>query len=236
MAALDNLSNNTAAVQDLMRRVRQLETGTPMNSAAIGAGGIRVHSGGVINIENGGLVVNGSATIVGTMNMDGTFRMTGVYIATGPSTFNGPTDVKGDFTVTGPTKLDGKTDIGGNTTVDGTLDIKGKATLQNDLEVKNGGKVKAGNVTIDPSAYSGSVTFNNGARLAATSNGAQLQHGTGGGAVVVTANQTDVMVSGASNALIVNRGGTYLTGLPQTSQKPNLYVDGSGQIFRSTAA
>lgn len=243
MGQIDNLSQGE--FPGIFRRLRALEFATNQNNMAIGRGGLSVYGGGGITIENGGLYVNGSATIIGTLNADGTINMTGVFVATGDVSLNGPTDVTGDFTVTGPTELNGETDIGGNTSVTGdldvegplevtgTMDIKGKSTLQNDLEVKGGGKIKAGGVTIDPSRFNGGVVFDNGPYVAATPNGAQLAHPSGG-AMTVSSGQADMGVAGGG-AVLVNKSGVALTGIPTTTEKSNVYIDASGRLWRSTA-
>lgn len=158
MSKIHNL--NAGDFPDLLRRVRTLETATPLNNASIGRNGLRVYDGGVITIENGGLHVTGSATIIGALNADGTINMSGIFIASGEmrlngstvatgdftisgpllvdgnTTFNGELDINGPLTVTGDTKLDGKTDIGGNTTVTGDLDVKGPLDVTGTLDIK----------------------------------------------------------------------------------------------------
>lgn len=262
MAGQPNLNDGT--LRDLDRRLRKLEAGAPMNNAAIGRSGMEVYDGGAINISNGsfylngtgsvagvlsvsgtlpvtgGLIVSGTERITGNWHLDGvgdvagTMTVTGGLIVEGKQRVTGSLEVSGDLTVTGPTKLNGKTDIGGNTAVDGTLDIKGKSTLQNDLTVTGGGKISAGGVTLDPSRFNGGIVFSNGSYLAGTSNGAQLVHGGGRGAVTVSENQADMGVTGGG-AVFAHSGGVAVTGIPTTSEKPNVYIDANGQLKRSTA-
>lgn len=205
----------------------------------------------------GGSTFTGQVAISGPLTISGNTAVSGQFTVTGPTKLNGQTDiggdtsvtgdldVKGPLTVTGVTKLDGKTDIGGNTTVTGdldvkgpldvtgTLDIKGKSTLQNDLDVRNGGKVKVGGMTMDPARFNGGIVFDNGSYLAATPNGAQLIDGNA--AVTVSGSQADMGVSGGG-AVIAHGGGVAVTGLPSTSEKPNVYIDNYGQLRRSTAS
>ena len=63
MGKFDNL--NDSQLPDLSARVRNLETASPMNNAAIGRGGIEVYDQGTINVSDGNLIVNGTATIDG---------------------------------------------------------------------------------------------------------------------------------------------------------------------------
>lgn len=146
MVAIDNL-NGKEALADLVRRVRRLENGTPMNNSSIGRGGLRIYGGGGITIENGGLSVTGSAVIsglleaTGTINMSGVVNMTGTFTATGTVRLSGPTDIWGPLTVTGDTDLDGITTISGNTsvtgdfTVTGPTDLNGETTIAGDTTV-----------------------------------------------------------------------------------------------------
>lgn len=261
MSRVDNL--NSSEFKDIFRRLRDLETASPMNNAAVGRSGFEVYDGGTINVSSGTLLVNGLASITGTFQVAGGSTFTGQVTVSGPLTISGATSVTGPFTVTGDTKLNGKmdiggntsvtgdlavkgpldvtgatklngkTDIGGNTSVDGTLDIKGKSTLQNDLEVKGGGKVKVGTMTLDPSRFNGGVVFGNGSYVASTPNGAQLVHPSGG-AVTVSPGQADLGVTGGG-AIIANGAGLSMTGIPTTTAKPNLHIDANGKISRSTA-
>jgi cytoskeletal protein CcmA (bactofilin family) len=243
---IDNLAEGNLG--DVFRRLRALEFASNQNNMAVGRGGIRVHGGGGITIENGGLVVSGSATISGELIADGTITMSGTFTATGDVNLNGPTaiagdtTVTGDFTVTGPTALNGTTTVAGDTTVTGvftvngamkttsTLSVEGVTTLKNDLNVTTG-KIVAGDVSIDPAYLSGSLRFANGTYLAATPNGAQLVKSGGGGAVTVSSSQADM--SAGSLAFILNSVGAYLTGLPTTSNPSNLYIDpANGRLYR----
>src|SRR4051794_33915532 len=113
MTRINNLKRGTLA--DTSRRLRAVETGTPNNSGSIGAGGLRVHSGGVITIENGGLKVPGTAEIIGSL------------IASGPIQFDGPVNIPGPFII------EGTTDITGPITVDGASTFNGDVTSTGDF-------------------------------------------------------------------------------------------------------
>lgn len=137
------------------------------------------------SIISGSTTISGPTGITGQLTIQGTTSVSGSFTVTGPTKLNGVTDVGGAFTVTGDTKLNGKTDVGGaftvtgltklqgNTTVSGTLDatgamstkstlsVEGVTTLKNDLNVTTGGKIKAGQMTIDPTANGGSIVFPN---------------------------------------------------------------------------
>jgi cytoskeletal protein CcmA (bactofilin family) len=227
---IDNL--NAGQIPNILARLAKLERGTPMNNAAIGRGGIEVYDGGVIRITNGGLSVTGKATIEGTLQADGTITFTGKFTQSGPTTFTGETTFDGLTHLNGDTDVTGKLDVDGPMTTTGPLDVEGVTTLKNDLNVTTG-KIKAGNVTIDPAHLSGSVKFDNGTYVAATPNGAQLVK-PGGGAVTVSAGQADMSVVGGGG-VIVDGVGVSLQGLPETSEKPNLYISPGNRLYRSTA-
>lgn len=133
----------------------------------------------------GTLTQSGPSTFTGDTSFNGPTHIAGDFDVTGPTKLNGKTDIGGNTTVTGDlgvkgpldvtglTKLDGKTSIGGDTTVTGKLDVtgpmatkgtlavEGKTTLKNDLDVTSGGKIKAGNVEIEP-GNGGQINFLNG--------------------------------------------------------------------------
>lgn len=239
MGQIDHLNGGTE-LRDLFRRLRALETSSSLNNAAIGRGGIRVHSGGKIKIENGGLEVTGSATISGTLVASGDIDMSGSFTATGDVNLNGPTEitgvttvagdttVTGDFTVSGPTHLNGTTDVAGDTTVTGTFDVNGPmkttgtlsvegvTTLKNDLNVTTG-KIIAGGMTVDPDVSGGALKF-------------------AGGSIV--AESADSVVINAPQFIILNTdtkivGNVFMDDLPTTTQPANLYVHPTtGALYR----
>jgi cytoskeletal protein CcmA (bactofilin family) len=247
MGQIDDLNDNRAELRDLMLRVKRLETATPMNSSSIGAGGIRVHSGGVITIENGGLRVTGSAEIIGELVASGTITMSGTFTQTGPSTFtgdtslNGPThisgdtDVTGDLSTNGPLTVNGATDINGNLDVDGTLDINGATTLNNDLTVNSGGKIKAGVTQLNPD---GTLSMGAGKRITPDNGTGAFAVESGAASMQLTPGNADyhAQFSGGGYFQGLIRGmGLKLMGLPVTSEPANLYIDASGNVMRSTA-
>jgi cytoskeletal protein CcmA (bactofilin family) len=203
----------------------------------------------------GGLIVSGTERITGSWFLDGvgevagTMTVKGGLIVEGEQRVSGTLEITGELNVTGPTKLDGKTDIGGNTTVTGDLDvegpldvsgamdIKGKSTLQNDLDVRNGGKVKVGNMTLDPDVGSGAMKFANGGQVFSDGGSIQVFKGTsvvqvgdgkaslmGDGGNYVTADSTGVRVSGGLRAMNPPAA--------PADAKANVYMDSSGKFHR----
>ena len=209
MGKFDNL--NDSQLPDILRRLERLERGTPMNNAAIGRGGIEVYDGGVITISNGGLSVTGTATITGTLQADGTITFTGTFNQSGPTTF------------TGDTKLNGPTHINGATDIKGAFSVEGATTLKGDMTLTTG-KIKAGGMTIDPSASGGSVVFSGGGGVQGVSGVTALK---GAGNAGVITNNTAAVFAGAST-LTVGDGYVTVDGLPTISSvTPNLYMDPS---------
>ena len=246
MGLIDNLSQSQ--IPEIFRRLRALENGAPMNSAAIGRGGIEVYDGGVINITNGGLSVTGTATITGTLQADGTIKFTGTLTQSGPSTFtgdtklngpthiNGATDITGNVTSTGTFTNNGPTNLNGATRTTGTLSVEGVTTLKNDLNVTAGGKIKAGVTQVNPD---GTITLGPGLTLTP-------DNGSGTAAIKAGASQIQLTPSNPTYWAQFT-GGAYFQGrvsamdlrldsLQTTTEKPNLYIGADGIVKRSTAA
>ena len=208
MAGLDDLSRGELA--DILRRLRQLETASPLQNASIGSNGLRVYDGGVITIQNGGLNVTGTATITGTLQADGTITFTGTFNQSGPTTF------------TGDTKLNGPTHINGATDIKGSLSVEGASTLKGNLSVTGSGKITAGNTVIDPSASNGGVTFASGGGVGGNG-GNVVVKGTGNAGLIT--DTTAAVFAGASQ-LTVGDGYVKIDGLETVSGvTANLYMD-----------
>ncbi len=97
MTKIDNLAKSN--FREIDKRLRDNLHSTPLNKASIGRGGLRVHSGGVITIENGGLRVTGSAEIIGSLIASGTIEFNGPVKITGPLDISGLTQIMGDLQV-----------------------------------------------------------------------------------------------------------------------------------------
>jgi len=248
MAGLDDLSRSE--ISQLRRLLRELSMAAPLQNASIGAGGLRVYDGGVITIENGGLRVTGTAEIIGNLIASGVIDFTGDVTISGPLDVTGLMTLAGDLVVASGGQItagtielnpDGSAKFGSMTISPAGKITSGAAEINPDGSVKFGqltidaaGKVAAGGVSLDPSYLSGSLRFTNGTYLAATPNGAQLVKTGGGGAVTVSSSQADM--SAGTGGVIASNSGVALLGLPQTSQKPNLYWDSATkQLSVSTA-
>jgi hypothetical protein len=207
MAGLDDLSRG--GLGRMKRDIRQLGTAAPLQNASIGANGIRVYDGGVITIENGGgLKITGSAEVIGELIASGTISFTGEFTQSGQSTF------------TGPTHLDGDTDVTGTLAVEGATTLKGDMTLTT-------GKIKAGGLTIDPSASGGSLVFSGGGGVQGGP-GPTLLKGAGNAGFI---SDTTATVFAGSNSVDVSpaavtiNGPLKAPGITSTSNAANVYFD-----------
>jgi hypothetical protein len=241
----DNL--NDSQVADIWKAIRDLQTASPNNNSAIGRGGLLVYDGGVITIENGGLVVTGEASIIGRLVASGIIDFTGDVTISGPLGVEGLMTLVGDLVVASGGKItagsielnpDGSAKFGSMTISPAGKITSGSAEINPDGSVKFGsltidtaGKVTAGGVSLDPSYLSGSLRFSNGTYVAATPNGAQMVKA-GGGAVTVSSGQADLGVPGGG-AVIADGSGVAITGISTTSNPANVYMDpSSGRLYR----
>lgn len=228
MARIDNL--NTGALKSSKRATRRLEAGSPIGYSSVSKGSLEINSAE-------GLRVNGSSFTRGRMEGSGTFDWSGpmwlrgaisgagAFTFSGPCTFNGPTSLNGPTTVTGVTLLDGKTSVNGDLVVAKTLDVTGTtrlratATLEANLAVTSGGKIMAGNLTIDPAVGAGSVSFTNGARVYTTSSSIQMYRGLG----VVEVGSASAGISWGTASVVASSDGVHVAG--------GLTVDGGKQFL-----
>lgn len=149
------------------RKERNYGTKTDLASTVVERGsthwaeGSNVHIDGLLGVA-GTATVSGTLSVTGTLNASGSINLSGSTAITGPlnvtgtTTIGGNTNITGELNVTGPTTLDGVTDIGGDTTITGLLDVEGRTTIAADLELLTGGKLIAGQTTIEPT---GKATF-----------------------------------------------------------------------------
>ena len=157
-----------------------------------------------------GLIVEGTARVTGILTGDGTFDWDGTIKLDGPVQIVGTVTRSGNETATGTTTLNGTTNLTGQTT------ITGATTVQGDLDVTGGGTIQAGAVTITP-AGGGEVQVGT---LTISSTG-QIGDGNADGVRIGTDFRTSARV--------------VLSSLPTvTGQTPNLWLSGSGELFRIT--
>jgi hypothetical protein len=117
----------------VLRRLRALETATPLFAASVTSGRVRIGGTAVLLVDSSGGVV-----VHGLLNGDGTITWTGTMTNTGPVNLNGPT------------------------VINGTLDVSGLVTLMNSLILSGGGKIDIGGVEMSGGVISGTTVQING--------------------------------------------------------------------------
>lgn len=231
-----------AELRDLRDRIRDLETGIPLQNASVSAGRLRF-IGGLLRIDSGGrLEVVGSATIDGSTNVTGTFVLTGAgWRIVGSGTIEGPT------TVTGTLKVDG------DTRITGTLGLEGDIALTGNMGIADGGRFVAGDVVIEedkvtvgggdsPATLQDSaLSFQTGGRVEADATNAGIRMSVGANKVYVGTGAVAMQLGG--RAFIVTATGFTFAGLDTIPKSQtldanpigSLYVDPSGKPYRVIA-
>lgn len=203
---VDHLGANAGLRQGLRKQRRESNRAAKatLQNSSIGRAGIRVYDGGWIRIEDGGLSVTGTQTVTGTLTGSGTFNWTGPMNLQGAQSITGPTTFTGQMTVNGPWKLVGAGQITGNVNVTG------------DIEILAGGRVKVGNIIIDPSTAGGQIDLGSGRTIDAGSGFLAIRDG----ARFVVFNSTGVSINGGSGSptVTVSVNGVRMSGLPKVTK------------------
>lgn len=184
------------AITGIARRLRSAERGANLGYSSITRGGIRVESADGIQVRT----VAGGAPgmrVTGLQVVDGTLRITGTLDGGGTWSWTGTLDQQGSTFLRGPVRITG---ANGTLEVEAETFLKGVATLSADLIVGSGGKITAGNVTIEPNK----IVVAGGSSPATLQDGA-LSFGTGGKVEADTAIAGIRMVAGDA---VVNAGST----------------------------
>lgn len=174
----------------------------------------------------GATTIGGSLDVTGPTNLDGLLTINGDTTVTGQLDVTGPVALDGKVTINGDTSVTGKLDVTGPTAIKGTLGIEGVTTLKNDLNVTAGGKIKAGNLEIEP-ADGGQINFTGGS-LSAGSFGALLNNITAVELQAPTVRMRATTTE-ATGQLKVNS-----TPIKTASQLTPLGIDASGIICRTS--
>ncbi|WP_193596067.1 hypothetical protein [Microbacterium sp. YJN-G] len=213
---VDNLGDLKQEIRDLMRRIRVLESASPLGWSSVTEGALEIRS-------PEGLIVIGSAKVSGTLTGSGTFDWTGPMNLQGAQTITGPTTFTGQMTVNGPWKFVG------NGQITGDVDVTGN------IKILPGGKIQVGDMIIDPTG-GGSVTF---------PGGAVVQADPGGGIRMIQGLNRVYVGSGlvsmqyGSRTIALSASGQRMDGLPTTPSSlanaapvGTIWSDTSGQLFR----
>lgn len=190
---------------DILRRLRALETATPLFAASVTSGRVRIGGTATLLVDSsGGIVVHGS------IGGDGAFTWSGILNADGTITLDGPT------------------------TINGTLAIKGASTLNGNLTVAGGGRITAGVLTIDPTGgtFGGALVSANAIDVVAPSfntTGNIFSQGT------ITSNgllRAEVNASVGSNLTVGGKiTNTNMPTTPASGKTANVWQDPSTKIL-----
>lgn len=219
----DNLRDQK--IQQLLDRVRALETRSPLRSSSITEGRLRVGGSAVLLIDSdGGLIIQGSLDGDGNITWTGVAEFTGSFKSTGPAVFDGDVDITKTLDVTAAAQFLS------------TLAVKGAATLQADLTVNSPGRIMVGTaMKLVPSVDGGSVEFADGSRL--SSNGGTTGIRAGGSRAEISSALAQLSISG--RGLTINSGGYQMTSMPTTTVAANpgsfigaLVIDAAGNLRR----
>jgi hypothetical protein len=238
------------AEKDMGIRVRNLATATPLKSTSVSDGHTEFNGPRSLVVNgsqyvSGLLEVDGTADVGGLLKVGGVFAMegnaafTGRVIVTGPTDLDGDTDITGTTNITGPTTITGKTNVTGDIDIAGLLKLIGNALLTGDLVVGAGGEITvagspSATLGVTASGYPGLEWSGAGWVAAIAGNGVVLSNSTGSAFARVTATAA-ALVAGAKSVQVTSSAVT-ITGLPQTTEKPNLYIHPTtGVLYRSTA-
>lgn len=241
MAGLDNLDQGS--LPDIFRRLRDLETQAGLNGSSIGALGLRVHSGGMITIENGGLTVTGTANIIGSLIASGTIDFTGDVTISGPLDVSGLVTLMSDLVVASGGKItagsielnpDGSAKFGSMEISPAGKITSGSAEINPDGSAKFGdttvsaaGVITSGNTIIDPDASNGGFTFLTGGGVGGSGGSVLLRGDEDAG---LLASDTADLFAGATQ-LSIGDGSVKIDGLPTISSVgANLYMDPSTRL------
>ncbi|MCT2085034.1 hypothetical protein M3D75_02790 [Microbacterium enclense] len=227
-----SLNDVTAWIKDIFYRLRKLESGSWLENSSITSGRMRF-IGGTLRVDSGGRV-----EIVGTLQVDGTSTVTGQFTVTGPWSLQGDGTITGRVTISGPVQITGNVDLTGVMTVTGEIRVSGS------------GRVRIGDMVLDPSVAGGALIYGNGSRLEADGsiNGARLIAGDaivnvgavssirkGPSSVIVSSNSVTVNAAGGGDIDLI--GSVHVPGIPTlggTGLPLNtLLVTGSGYLRRS---
>ncbi|ANP74547.1 hypothetical protein [Cryobacterium arcticum] len=190
---------------------------------------------------SGWLIVTGTLKVVGAFLLEGATTMTGNLISSGTALFTGAftsrgtTRFEGDTTQQGPLHVVGASDFTGDVDMAGLLKILGNVLLTGDVVVGPGGEITiAGSAPITlgvgpnglPALY-----FGSGASLEGTSTGARM---VSSGSPYVEASTNSAQLVSGSRAVRVTDGATFASGLTESANAANVYIDSAGRLFKAT--
>lgn len=203
-------------VQRLVRRVERLESGAMLENASITNGRLRIIAG-TLRVDSGGRL-----EVVGTVQIDGTTTVTGTFTVSGPWNLTGNGTITGNVTISGKLVQNGEWELNGNGKIQGNVDVVG------------GGKIKAGNVEITPSAAGGSVNFGGSRGINAGSGFMGIYDGSR----FIVFNASGIALNAGGPNVVIGSSSIQISGLPTIPQAsvPGSFKDAivyySGELRR----
>lgn len=196
---------------DRERRLqRQAAHQSPLSQSSVHRGGVLIKSPEGILVET---VDGGQAGM----------RVTGLQV------------VDGTLRITGTLEVDGQVVGSGTFTFDGPAVFKNTVELRNLLTVLGAGKIKAGNITIDPTVSGGAIVFQNGAQVFTDASTIQVYKGNS----VVQISDDYAKLQYGGNVIQIDQNGVLLSGLPTITRANannavvgTLFQNPAGRVFR----
>lgn len=222
-------------------------------------GGLNITGSATIS---GTLDVSGTTNLSGVNNLSGENHLTGPTDVAGNFEIISGGLFKAGESVINPdgSAAFGLFDIAANGDLasKGALSIEGPTTLENDLDVTEGGKITVGNVILSPDAANGGVEFASGGGIGGNAGGVVMR-GSANAGFMALSDTSSAMFAGSTQLTLATTGLTLssplnkingethfgnaikfenpwvvFAALPTNSSAPNLYVNPSGVLYRST--
>lgn len=174
-------------------------------------------------VESGAILENSSIT-------NGRMRFIGGLLRIDSG---GQIEVVGEWRFTGNGAITGDVVAEGKWTQNGAWEFNGNGDIAGNVEITAGGKLRVGNMTLNPSIGSGSIVFDNGAQVFTSGDTIQL-YGPGGN-FVAQVESDQAWIGSAGRNFRATTDGRYLSLLPVTTATTGLWnvvVDADGKLYR----
>jgi hypothetical protein len=139
------------ALAEVLRRLDAVENGSPLQSASVTKGRVRIGGTAILLVDSsGGVIINGTLTGEGTIDWSQTAVFRGNFTAIGP------TRLEGDVVVTKTLEVFADSFFREDVVILKTLDVqastrlRGTTTLENDFSVTAGGVIRLGDMQLLP--------------------------------------------------------------------------------------
>ena len=224
---------NQGQYDDVLRRLRALETQSPLERSSVTNGRVRF-IGGELRIDSGGRV-----TIEGTLEVNGTSTVTGSFTVAGPIDLAGAVTISGDTTVTGDMTVTGKLTQNGPWEFDGNGDITGDVDVAGTISVDGTGRVAVGTaMQLTPAVDGGALVFQGDVNQKVYGNGSAVGMRKGSNSISVGDTLAGILVG--SRSLNVSTTGYQATNMPTINRTTigsppvgTVYADASGNLYRA---